>query len=225
MDLFGDVQAVEVHHGRRAAALRPMGMDQNRRETLPVVGNLDRLQLRHGRLAGGIAKAIDPPFEAREALIGFGLREALANVIIVSRAKEVGSRAPRMRVARPWRSRCATIPSPFFVPGLVVAHAIVQAQALSANLPNRQARAWLALLRDRRQSFASCHGAGGSHRVASENRFRADVDLDPNGRQLAETERLFLRVPDQWEIDPLGESHDGQIWGLAAFNNRLDHPW
>ena len=73
-----------------------MGMDQNRRETLPVVGNLDRLQLRHCRLAGGIAKAIDSPFEAREALIGFGLKEALANVIIVRRAKEVGSRALRM---------------------------------------------------------------------------------------------------------------------------------
>ena len=80
--------------------MRPMGMDQNRRETLPVVGNLDRLQLRHCRLAGGVAKAIDPPFEAREALIGFGMKEALANVIIVSRAKEVGSRALRMRLRR-----------------------------------------------------------------------------------------------------------------------------
>ncbi len=104
-------------------------MDQNRRETLPVVGNLDRLQLRHCRLAGGIAKAIDPPSEAREALIGFGLKEALANVIIVSRAKEVGSRAPRMRVGATLALQMCRHPGPFFVPGLVVAHAIVQAQA------------------------------------------------------------------------------------------------
>jgi hypothetical protein len=89
----------------------------------------------------------------------------------------------------------------------------------------RQARAWLALLRDRRQSFAACHGAGGSRRVASENRFRADADLDPNGRELAETERLFLRPPEQGKIDPSGEGHNAQICRMAAFNDRLDYPW
>jgi hypothetical protein len=40
--------------------------------------------------------------------------------------------------------------------------------------------------------------------------------------ELAETERLFLRVPEQGKIDPPGEGYDGQIRRLAAFNNRLD---
>jgi hypothetical protein len=48
---------------------------------------------------------------------------------------------------------------------------------------------------------------------------------DPNGGELAKTERLFLRAPEQRKVDPSGEGHDGQIRGLAAFNNRLDHPW
>jgi hypothetical protein len=45
------------------------------------------------------------------------------------------------------------------------------------------------------------------------------------GRGYAETERLFLRAPEQGKIDPSGEGHDAQVWQLAAFNNRLDHPW
>jgi hypothetical protein len=69
------------------------------------------------------------------------------------------------------------------------------------------------------------HGAGGPCRVASKDRFRADVDLDPNRRELVETERLFLRAPEQGKIDPAGEGYDGQILGLAAFNNRFDYPW
>ena len=33
---------------------------------------------------------------------------------------------------------------------------------------------------------------------------------------------MFLTAPEQGEIDPSGEGHDGQIWRLATFNNRLD---
>src|SRR5579863_7921009 len=38
-------------------------------------------------------------------------------------------------------------------------------------------------------------------------------------------ERLFLRAPEQGEIDPSGERHYAQVRGLVAFDNRLDHPW
>jgi hypothetical protein len=36
---------------------------------------------------------------------------------------------------------------------------------------------------------------------------------------------MFLRAPEQGESDLSGEGHDGQIWRLAAFNNRFDYPW
>lgn len=37
-------------------------------------------------------------------------------------------------------------------------------------------------------------------------------------REPAQTERLFLRAPEQGKIDPSGEGHNGQVWRLAAFS-------
>ncbi len=49
----------------------------------------------------------------------------------------------------------------------------------------------------------------------------------PQGRlsaEYSETERMFLRAPEQGKIDPSGEGHKAQVWRLAAFNNRLNYP-
>jgi hypothetical protein len=42
---------------------------------------------------------------------------------------------------------------------------------------------------------------------------------------LANAERLFLRAPQQGQIEPAGETYHGQIRRLAAFGDRLDDPW
>lgn len=42
------------------------------------------------------------------------------------------------------------------------------------------------------------------------------------GTELADAERLFLRAPEQGEIDPVGETHHGEVGRQAAFRDRLD---
>ncbi len=67
---------------RGCPSRRALGVDEERRQARPLVGDLNRLDARPTRPCGGVAEAVHPATVGGEALGGLRLQEALAHVVV-----------------------------------------------------------------------------------------------------------------------------------------------
>ena len=90
LNLLGDIETVEKHHGRHFAGFAGrLGMHVNRRQAGAVIGNFNVLDARPLDEFRRVAETIDAPHVGLVALLALGLQEALADVIISAGALQI----------------------------------------------------------------------------------------------------------------------------------------
>lgn len=129
LDLLGDVEAVEKDH-RRGATGGPFRVDVERGEARALVWHLDVLDPRTPEVPGRVAKGLDAAPVGRESHLALGLKEPLADVIVMRGTQE--ATRGRRRVSS--RESLATHgfyalghPRPLLEPRPVVAETVAQA--------------------------------------------------------------------------------------------------
>src|SRR6185437_1213197 len=137
LNLLGDVEPVEEHHGRYLAAAGRRGMNIDRRQAGAVIGNLDVFQARPPDVRGGIAQAMYAAHVSVVARFALGLQEALADMIIGAGALEILRAAGGVAFGETLAAAVldgARLARPFAEPGVVVADVFLEAQPDAVDL-------------------------------------------------------------------------------------------
>ena len=138
LNLLGDVETVEEHHGRHlAAAIGRLGVDVDRRQAGAVIGNFDVLQARPSDVLGRVAQGLHAAHVSVVACLALGLQEALADMIIGAGALEILRAAGDVTLGDPLAAAVldgARLARPFAKPGVVVADMFFEPQPDAVDL-------------------------------------------------------------------------------------------